>query len=137
MNDSARDRAPRSRNPADELLLNARGDADAGDDDDGDADARDVGAGGGCDGQHGCGGGRVPRPAILLSPRRRLLALRFLPEQVRGPVREVEQSEYERKGDPRYDVDALGPRRELGQPRPAAVFWPRFHVDFALQHFIH
>ena len=78
---------------------------------------------------------RVPCPSFqnYHYPRRcGSFCLLFPPKQVRGPVREVEQSEYEGEGDPRDDVYALGPRRELGQPRPAAVFFRWLHVYFAL-----
>lgn len=82
--------------------------------------------------------GREPLPLIRAPlPPRDLLALLLLPKQVRGPVREVEESEYDWEEDPRDDVDALGPRRELGQPRPAAVFFPWLHMYFALPQFIH
>lgn len=82
--------------------------------------------------------GREPLPLLIRAPPLRgLLALLFLPKQVRGPVREVEESEYDWEEDPRDDVDALGPCRELGQPRPAAVFFPWLHMYFACPHFIH
>lgn len=82
--------------------------------------------------------GREPLPLLIRAPPLRgLLVLLFLPKQVRGPVREVEESEYDWEEDPRDDVDALGPRRELGQPRPAAVFFPWLHMYFARPHFIH
>lgn len=82
--------------------------------------------------------GREPLPLLIRAlPLRGLLAFLFLPKQVRGPVREVEESEYDWEEDPRDDVDALGPRRELGQPRPAAVFFPWLHMYFARPHFIH
>lgn len=74
------------------------------------------------------GDGREPRSLIQALPRRYLLVLLLLPKQVRGPVREVEESEYDWEEDPRDDVDALGPRRELGQPRPAAVFFSWLHM---------
>lgn len=81
--------------------------------------------------------GREPLSLILTLSPRDLLAILVLPKQVRGPVREVEESEYDWEENPRDDVDALGPRRELGQPRPAAVFFTRLHMYFALLQFIH
>lgn len=82
--------------------------------------------------------GREPLPLLIRAPPPRdLLAVRLLPKQVRGPVREVEESEYDWEEDPWDNVDALGPRRELGQPRPAAVFFPWLHMYFALPQFIH
>jgi len=45
--------------------------------------------------------GREPRPLLIRAPPPRgLLALLFLPKQVRGPVREVEESEYDWEEDP-------------------------------------
>ena len=49
----------------------------------------------GCDGN-----GREPRSLIRALPRRRSLVLFFLPKQVRGPVREIEESEYDGEEDP-------------------------------------
>lgn len=46
------------------------------------------------------GNGREPRPLIRALPRRHLLVLLFLPKQVRGPVREIEESEYDGEEDP-------------------------------------
>lgn len=46
------------------------------------------------------GNGREPRPLIRALPRRHLLVLLFLPKQVRGPVREIEESEYDWEEDP-------------------------------------
>lgn len=46
------------------------------------------------------GNGREPRPLIRALPRRHLLVLFLLPKQVRGPVREIEQSEYDGEEDP-------------------------------------
>lgn len=46
------------------------------------------------------GNGREPRSLIPALPRRRLLVLLFLPKQVRGPVREIEESEYDGEEDP-------------------------------------
>ena len=40
---------------------------------------------------------------------------------VRGPVSETEESKHYREDDARDDVDALGARREIGNPRPPAV----------------
>lgn len=82
--------------------------------------------------------GREPLPLLIQAPPPHdLLVPLFLPKQVRGPVREVEESEYDWEEDPRNDVDALGPRRELGKPRPAAVFFPWLHMYFAMLQFIH
>lgn len=47
-----------------------------------------------------CRDGREPLPLIQAFPRHYLFVPFFLAEEVRGPVREVEQSEYEGKGDP-------------------------------------
>lgn len=45
--------------------------------------------------------GREPLPLLILAPPLRdLLALLLLPEQVRGPVREIEESEYDWEEDP-------------------------------------
>lgn len=46
------------------------------------------------------GNGREPRSLIPALPRRRSLVLLFLPKQVRGPVREIEESEYDGEEDP-------------------------------------
>ena len=46
------------------------------------------------------GNGREPRSLIRALPRRRSLVLFFLPKQVRGPVREIEESEYDGEEDP-------------------------------------
>jgi len=82
--------------------------------------------------------GREPLPLLIQAPPLHdLLVPLFLPKQVRGPVREVEEGEYDWEEDPRNDVDALGPRWELGKPRPAAVFFPWLHMYFAMLQFIH
>lgn len=44
--------------------------------------------------------GREPLPLIRAPPPRDLLAFLFLPKQVRGPVREVEESEYDWEKNP-------------------------------------
>lgn len=65
----------------------------------------------------------------------RLVSL--LPEQVRGPVDEVEEREHEREGDAGDDVNPLGARGELGEPRLAAVGPALLHVYLALPHLHH
>lgn len=56
----------------------------------------------------------VPRSSFRTLPRRCLLVLPLLPEQVTRPVREVEESEYDGEENSRDYIDALGLRRELG-----------------------
>lgn len=60
-----------------------------------------------------------------------------LPEQVRGPVGHVEHGEHHREQYAGYDVDALGPGRELGHPRlPARVGLRRCRLPNDLAHLV-
>lgn len=56
-----------------------------------------------------------------------LQVLQILPEQIGGPINQIEQSEHEGKENARYNVDSLGPGWEFGQPSFAPIpLWQRY-----------
>lgn len=58
-------------------------------------------------------------------------------EEVGGPVDNVKEGKHQREGDAGNDVDTFGPCGELGEPRAAAVFALRLHVNLALTRLLH